>query len=112
MLTDILTAAFIPSKAARFPDPPELHAVWFDSVNTEGPDDGPARIFTHDSTVELYATSIDEGNEAKKRLEAELDARGNRYTTQGWYWLSEIRHYQEVYDFTYIEKTKEEEDPI
>lgn len=105
MIDEILTAAAIPSREARFPDPPELHAVYFDSVEAEGPDGGPARIFTHDGTVELYAPSTDAGNVAKKRLEAQLDARGIPYTTQGWYWLKELRRYQEIYEFTYIVKT-------
>ena len=100
----ILTAAIIPARAARFPDPPaQTYAVYFDSVDVDGPDGGPGRIFTHNGTVELYAPTIDE--DAKARLEAELDARGIHYTTQGWYWLAEVRRYQEIYEFTFIEKT-------
>ncbi len=105
MLTEIMTAASIPSQAARFPDPPAVHAVIFDSVVADGPDDGPRRIYTHDSTVELYAPTIKRGDEALHRLTTELDARGISYTTQGWYWLDAIKSYQEVIEFTYIEKT-------
>ena len=105
MLNDILTAASIPSKAARFPDPPAVHAVYFDSVVAEGPDGGPCRIYTHDCTVELYAPTIKKGDEALHRLTPEMDARGISYTTQGWYWLDAIKSYQEVIEFTYIEKT-------
>ena len=105
MIDEILKAAAVPSQAARFPNPPEIHAVYFDSVETEGPDLGPAHLATHDCTVELYAPSISAGDEAKKRIGAELDTRGIRYTTQGWYWLREIQRYQEIIEFSHIEKT-------
>lgn len=105
MIKEILTAAAIPSQAARFPDPPDLHAVYFDSVETDGPDTGPGRVFNHDCTVELYAPSIAKGAEALYRMRAQLDARSIHYTTQGWYWLSNIQRYQEIIEFSYIEKT-------
>lgn len=104
MIEQILTAAGIPSQAAQFSDPPPVtYAVYFDSVTAEGPDAEASRIFTHDCTVELYAPTVDP--EAKARLEAELDARGIPYTTQGWYWLGTTQRYQEIYEFSYIEKT-------
>ena len=105
MINEILTAADIPSQAARFPDPPEIHAIYFDSVATEGPDQGPATTAKHDCTVELYAPSIKAGDEALHRLQEQLDTRDIRYTTQGWYWLSAIQRYQEVVEFFHIEKT-------
>ena len=108
MINEILTAAAIPSQAARFPDPPEIHAVYFDSSEPRedlNPDTGPAICIQHDCTVELYAPSISAGDEALHRLQAQLDARGIRYTTQGWYWLSAIQRYQEVVEFSHIEKT-------
>lgn len=102
MIQDILKAAAIPSQEAHYPDPPALHAVWFDSVDADGPDLGPSQIFTHDCTVELYAPSISEGNVARQRLFDQLDAHSIHYETQGWYWLKEICRYQEVITFTYI----------
>jgi hypothetical protein len=105
MIEKILKAAAVPSQAARFPDPPELHAVYFDSTTAEGADLGPALSITHDCIVELYAPSVSAGNDAKRRICEELDALGIRFTTQGWYWLSDIRRYQEIIEFTYIEKT-------
>lgn len=104
MLNDILRAASIPSQAARFPDPPAVHAVTFDSVVATGPDEGPRRTFTHDCTVELYAPTIKKGDKALQQLTAELDVRGISYTTQGWYWLDAIQRYQEVIEFSYIQK--------
>ena len=105
MVNDILKAAAVPSKPARFPDPPETHAVYFDSTATDGPDLGVCRIVTHDATVELYAPTITKGNAALSRIKAELDDRGIRYSTQGWYWLDAIQRYPEVIEFTYIDKT-------
>jgi hypothetical protein len=105
MIKEILTAAAIPSQAARFPDPPKIHAIYFDSLVTEGPDQGPATTAEHDCTVELYAPSIEAGDKALHRLQEQLDARGIRYSTQGWYWLSAIQRYQEVVEFSHIEKT-------
>lgn len=104
MIDEILTEAAIPYQAARFPDPPPVHAVVFDSIGTDGPDLGPATHVGHDSTVELYAPSIEAGDEALHRLTAQLDARGIRYNTQGWYWLSTIQRYQEIVEFSHIEK--------
>lgn len=102
MIKEILTAANIPARAGRFPDPPAVHAVYFDSVETDGPD-GYNRIFYHDGTVELYAPTSDPVEAAA--LEKELDARGIPYTTQGWYWLQTIQRYQNIYEFSYITKT-------
>ncbi len=104
MLNRIFTAASIPAQAARFPDPPKVHAVYFDSIDTEGADLGEPLQVNHDCTVELYAPSIKEGDRTLSLLREQLDAEGIRYTTQGWYWLSEIRRYQEVIEFSYIEK--------
>lgn len=105
MLHDIMTASGIPAKEARFPNPPELFAVTFDSIEAEGADHAPNRIITHDCTVELYAPDVESGNDAKERVVTQLDARGIEYTTQGWYWLDAVRRYQEIIEFTYIIKT-------
>jgi hypothetical protein len=105
MIEKLLTAASIPARAARFPDPPATHAIYFDSVDAEGPDCGPHRILYHNATVELYAPSIEAGDAAMARLVEELDAEALPFSTQGWYWLDEIRRYQEIIEFTYTEKT-------
>ena len=104
MIQEILKAAAIPSAAARFPDPPQLHAVYFDSIETDGPDIGTPHSALHSCIVELYAPNVKKGDQALQQLKAELDARGIRYTTQGWYWLSAIQRYQEIIEFSYIEK--------
>jgi hypothetical protein len=107
MINEILTAAAIPSRAARFPDPPEIHAVYFDSAEPRedlNPDTGPAIAIQHDCIVELYAPSTKAGDSALARVKAQLDSRGIRYTTQGWYWLDAIHRYQEIVEFSHIEK--------
>lgn len=104
MINQILTAAGIPGKPARFADPPAVHAIYFDSIEPDGPDIGAPTSLSHDCTIELYAPNSSVGAEALLRLQAQLDARSIRYTTQGWYWLSAIQRYQEVIEFTYTEK--------
>lgn len=104
MLNEILTAAGIPHKPARFPDPPKgTYAVWFDDVTADGPD-GFNRIFTHNAMVELYEAVQDP--DAEKAVEAELDARGLHYDKQARYWLDSIKRYQVIYELTYYEKRR------
>lgn len=104
MIDQILTAADIPAKPARFPDPPAIHAVYFDSIDPDGPDIGAPTSLSHDCTIELYAPNSSVGTAALLRLRAQLDAYSIRYKTQGWYWMSAIQRYQEVIEFTYTEK--------
>lgn len=103
MTEEILTAAGVLHRQARFIRlPDETHAVWFDDITADGPD-GYNRIFTHDVTVELYAAKLDP--EAEAAIEAELDARGLPWEKQAAYWLDEVQRYQTIYEFTYITKT-------
>ena len=103
MLNKILAAAAIPSKEARFPNPPaQTYAVFFVDVTATGPD-GYNRIFTHDISVELYEPQRDDA--AEEALEAELNKRGIPWTKQARYWLDTIRRYQVIYEFSYIVKT-------
>lgn len=106
MINEILTAAAVPFQEARFPDPPDIFVVYFDATTAEdGEDHGPALSITHEGAIELYAPTTTAGSPARSRILAQLNARGLRYTTQGWYWLSDIRRYQEIIEFTYIVKT-------
>ena len=105
MISEILTAARLPHQEAQYPDPPKgTFAVWLESVTADG-SDFDNRIFTHDCTLELYAPTVEAGNKDRTRLFAVLDSRGIHYTTQGWYWLNNIRRYQEVIEFTYTTKS-------
>ena len=103
MTKEMLKAAGIPAWEARCPDPPaETHAVYHDTVEADGPDCAAPRIFTHDVTVELYAVRQDP--EAEALFEAELKARGIKWTCQERYWLQSTQRYQTIYEYTYIEK--------
>lgn len=102
MIEEILASAGLPGKPARFPNPPSgPYAVFFDSVDADGPD-GFNRIFTHHITIELYAPIAEQ--KVKSSLEKELNARGLHFTTQGWFWLGSVQRYQEIYEFDYITK--------
>lgn len=103
IISEILTAATIPSQEARFPDPPDqTYAIWFDETTADGPDLA-TRIFTHDSMVELYEPALDDA--AETRLETELNKRGIHWTKTARNWLQSVRRYQVAYDFTIITKT-------
>ncbi len=105
MIEAVLTAAVIPHQEAQYPEPPEgTFAVYLESVDADGAD-GSVDVLEHSCTIELYAPTISAGNEDRARLFAELGSRGVHYTTQGWYWLKDLRRYQEVITFTYYEKT-------
>ena len=107
MIKQILTAAGVPHKPARFPDPPKgTFAVYFDDIEVDGPDrlaPGVPRIEHHDVTVELYEPTQDDATEAA--LEAQLIAQGLPWTKQARYWLDSVRRYQVIYEFSYTIKT-------
>lgn len=104
MVKKILKAAGLLFWQGRCPAAPdETYAVYFDDVTADGPD-GYNRIFTHEIMVELYEPTHDDAAEAA--VEAELNARGIPWTKQARYWLDNVRRYQVVYEFAYIEKRR------
>lgn len=104
MVKEILTAARLVFRRARFSSPPaSTYAVFFDDIDTDGPD-GINRIFIHNYTVEIYEPTPDDA--AEEALEAELNARGISWTKQDRYWLQDEQRYQVIYEFTYIEKRR------
>ena len=106
MIDEILNAAGLPHRAGRFPDPPgEAFAVYFDEVETDGPD-GHNMILRHGAMVEIYALTTEAAEEAGAALEAVLDAKGIPWTKQACYWLKQIQRYQVIYEFDYIEKRR------
>ena len=105
MLNEILTATALPHKAGRYADPPATtYAITFDEVEASGPD-GHNLILQHDCMVELYELQPDDAAEAA--MEAALNARGIPWSKQARYWLNDIKRYQVVYEFTYIEKRRD-----
>lgn len=105
MVEEILTAAGIQGRGNRYAKPPAgTYAVWFDDIDTDGPDGMPPRIFTHNVTIELYETKKDDA--AQAALEAQLSARGLRWSKQDRFWIKSEQMYQTIYDFTHTEKRR------
>lgn len=104
MVSEILAAAGINTRRSRFITPPAgTYAVWFDNIDTAGPDNMAPRIFTHSVTVELYEPKPD--NAAVAALEEQLGVYGLQWTKQDRLWIQSEQMYQTIYEFTYITKT-------
>lgn len=103
MIKKILTPTGIPYKETMFSRAPaKTYAVYFDDVDADG-SDHDNQIFTHNITVELYEPKPDPA--AESAIEAELNARGLKWTKQSRYWIADAQRYQVIYEFTYITKT-------
>lgn len=104
MINEILKPTGIPYKETMFPRavPDKTYAVYHDDVETDGSDDENL-IFRHNITVELYEPKPDPKAEAA--FEAQLNARGIKWSKQSRYWIAEAQRYQVIYEFTYITKT-------
>ncbi len=105
MIAGILAAAGIKERGSRHTKPPAgTYAVWFDDIDTDGPDNMPPCIFRHSVTIELYEPKKDEA--AVATLEAELSARGLKWTKQDRLWIQSEQMYQTVYEFNHTEKRR------
>lgn len=105
MVSEILEAAGISERGSRFIKPPAgTYAVWFDDIETDGPDGMPPCIFTHTVRLELYEPKKDQT--AVAALEAELTANALKWTKQDRLWLQSEQMYQTIYEFTHIEKRR------
>lgn len=103
MIDQILKATGVPFKETMFSRVPDkTYAVFHDDVEVDGPD-YENRIYFHGITVELYEKQPDPKAEAA--IEAQLNARGLKWTKQSRYWIPEAQRYQVIYEFTYITKT-------
>jgi hypothetical protein len=110
MIREILTAAGVLHRRARFPKPPaDTYAVYFDDVDVDAADRvapvtraGLPRIYHHDVRIEVYEPSPDDTTEAA--IEAELDARGLPWSKEDRYWLQDVQRYQVLYEFSYTSK--------
>ena len=104
MTDGILTATGIPARRGRFVKPPQgTYALWFDDVDTDGPDGFPW-ILHHAVTIELYESGSDD--EAETDLENELTAAGVQWTKQDRVWLQTEQRYQVIYEYEFYEKRR------
>lgn len=105
MIPEMLAAAGIKERGSRFIKPPDgTYAVWFDDIDTDGPDGMPPQIFKHSVTIELYEPKKDAAAEAA--LEAEMGTRGLHWTKQDRLWIQSEQMYQTIYEFDYTEKRR------
>jgi hypothetical protein len=110
MIEEILTAAGVLHRRARFPKPPaDTYAVFFDDIDKDGADpvatpaaDRQPGVYHHTSTIELYEPAPDDKAEAA--IEAELEARGIPWSKEDRYWLQDVQRYQVLYELTYTTK--------
>jgi hypothetical protein len=102
MVNDILKAAGVLYPKDRFPKLPDKTCVVpFDEVDADGADE--VNLFLrHAVTLEVYEPKPDPKAEAA--IEAQLNARGLKWTKQSRYWLQSELRYQVIYEFSYIEK--------
>lgn len=102
MIEDLLRVVPGGAWPERCPAPPAAdHAVYFDDVDADGPD-LRNMFFRHNVTVELYELTRDSATSAA--FEAELNARGIRWTKTTRRWQKSIQKYLTIYDLSYIEK--------
>lgn len=105
MIQELLAAAGIEERGSRFTKPPAgTYAVWFDDIDTDGPDDMAPCIFKHDCAIELYEPKKDPAAEAA--LEREMAAAGLKWTKQAALWIRSEQMYQTIYEFNYTEKRR------
>ena len=110
MIDEILTAAGVKHRRARFSKPPaETYAVYFDDIDRDGADRvTPSTwgrlpgVYHHSVSIEVYEPTPDDKTEAA--IEAELDARGLLWSKEDRYWLQDVQRYQGLYTFEYTNK--------
>ena len=103
MINEILKAAGIPYRRARFAKPPAgAYVVYMDDQSTDGPDGLPWLLY-HSLTVELFTADLDGPEEA---LEAAIGARGLQWEKDGAAWDDQSLRYQINYYFDYVEKRR------
>lgn len=114
MTETILTASGVQFRQSQFRKPPEgAYAVYFDDVETSGPDRvlrpaaaGLPHVCKHDVTVELYAPLPATAAEAEAAIEAAITAQGIHWTKQDRLWIRSEQMYQTIYEFSYTEKRR------
>ena len=86
--------------------PPGAYALYFDDEDVDSSDGMEVMVVHHSATVELYAPTQEEADEACALLEAQLVAARRPWTKQPSYWLKDVQRFQVIYEFTYTEKRR------
>lgn len=110
MIDEILTAAGVKHRKARFLKPPaDTYAVYFDDIEIDSADRvspptraGLPKVENHSARIELYEPKPDD--ETEQAIEAELNARGIPWTKEDRYWLQDVQRYQVLYEFDFYTK--------
>lgn len=104
MIEEILAAAEINHRRARFAKPPSgVYAVYTDDISAGGADDYTC-IYTHHATIELYESVPDD--DAETSIEEQLNVRGIQWDKQDRYWIQQEQVYQVVYEFDFVVKRR------
>lgn len=107
MIETILQAAGLPFWPTSCDNPPAgTYALYFDDVEVDGSDGLDVMLQRHSGMVELYAPTKKAAAEAEAAVEAQLIAAGRPWTKQATYWLKDVKRYQTIYEFDYIEKRR------
>ena len=106
MIKEIAKAAGLKLRETRHQKPPSgVYGVYMDAVEASGADRMNC-LRTHEYTLEVYAPSADAAEATEEAIETALDERGIPWTKQGRYWLADEQKYQEIYEFSHIEKRR------
>lgn len=81
------------------------YGVYMDAVKAGGAD-GENCLRTHNYTLEVYSPTAEAAEVIETAIEDALDAYGIPWTKQGRYWLADEQRYQEIYEFSHIEKRR------
>lgn len=107
MVETILKAAGLPCWPAQCDSPPaDTYALYFDDVEVDGSDGLEVMTLRHGCMVEIYAPTKKAAIKAEAALEAQLLASRIPWVKQAMYWLKDIKRYQTIYEFDFIEKRR------
>ena len=106
MINEIAKATGLKLREARHQKPLDTpYGVYMDEVKAGGAD-GVNCLRTHNYTLEVYSPTAKDADEIEAAIEDALDERGIPWEKQGRYWLRDEQRYQEIYEFSYIEKRR------
>lgn len=100
-LDNELNTTGIPFKNLYWVKAPSYPYGIFDDIVTARGDDEHVRALVHDTTIELYSQKIDVDSE--KKIEKWLINKNYGFKRTR-YWVESEKHFQTIYEFSFIEK--------